>query len=644
MNKHRILLHTNPCHLKTGLAENSRTLLKYLFKTGKYDIAHYCSQTSIADPALRLTPWRSYGCLPTDPRAVQELNADPGKARDATYGAWNIDNVIKDFKPTVYVGSDDIWGFPKSHYHDKPWWKHVNPILHITIDSLPVLEQAYEQAVLTPNYFTWARFAANEMKARSLQCAHVGQVYGAMDTTKFSPISDTERTDLRRRFGIGDNTVVFLFVGRNQLRKSFINVLEAFAHFKREFPSADAKLHFHTSFSEMGSGWNLPKMAGYYGVKTEDVLATYVCKKCGSWHVASYRGEDIDCPYCGEKKGMITATIQNGVPDDQMRYVYGISDACVSAFTSGGLEYHNVQSLLCGKPLASTNYSCGADFCEQPFVYTLGFSTYIEHGTNFIKATTSTRDIKNYMAKVWKSSRRELIEWGAKGREWAVKTFSIETIGAQWERIFDALPATDWTTVDLAPKRKNDAYAYPEIGDQDQFITTLYREILSMDEKPHGDGHKHWAARLKDGMSRQDVYRYFISVAQADNAKIGVGADFGDQLDKTTGRKRGLMLVKESIGDILMVTSLFKSFHEQHPDTDLYVMADTKYHDLLVGNPHVHRVLAYNPAFEQEMAAMGSGQPPSDSYFDVFYHVCVQTQRLLSYLSQPKPAFEVNYV
>ena len=40
---------------------------------------------------MRNTPWKSFGCLPTDPRIVQELNSDPGRARDASYGAWNID-------------------------------------------------------------------------------------------------------------------------------------------------------------------------------------------------------------------------------------------------------------------------------------------------------------------------------------------------------------------------------------------------------------------------------------------------------------------------------------------------------------------------------------------------------------------------
>lgn len=642
--RHRILFHSNPCHLKTGLAENSKTLLKYLYRTGKYDIAHYCSQTSIADPNLSKTPWKSFGCLPTDPRAIQELNGDPGKARDASYGAWNIDNVVKEWKPSIYLGSDDIWAAPKGYYMDKPWWKQINAILHMTVDSLPVLEQAYEQAELTKHYYTWARFAMKEMQSRSPKCSHVGQIYGAMDTTKFAPISDNERFDLRRRFGISDNAVVFLFVGRNQLRKQFIHCLEAFAHFKREFPQADAKFHFHTSFSERGAGWDISKMAAYYGIKLDDILCTYVCKTCGNWHINSYKGEDIDCPYCGAQKSMITANIVHGVPDDQMKYVYGVSDACVSAFSSGGQEYHNSQSLLCGKPLASTNYSSGADFCEQPFVYTLGFSTYIEHGTNFIKASTNPRDIKQFMVKTWKSSRRELVEWGFKGREWAVKTFSIETIGAQWERLFDSMPPVDWATINLTREPKNDQFPFPDIADETQFITSLYTNILKMNEPEHGDGFRNWREVLKKGTPRQSVYDYFINEARKENGKTQpAGADFWSMIDKTTGRKRGLLVVKESIGDIIMISSLFKSFHEQHPETDLYVAADPKYHELLYGNPLIHKVLPYLPAMEQEMLMAGAGQLDSEAYFDCFYHVCIQTQRLLSYLSQPSPAFDLTY-
>lgn len=641
--KHRILLHTNPCHIKTGLAENAKTLLKYLYRRNKYDIAHYCSQTSVADPALRLTPWKSYGCIPTDPRVLHELNSDPGKARDASYGALNIESVVKEWKPTIYLGSDDIWSFPKHAYYDRPWWKKINPILHVTVDSLPVLEQAYEQAISTPTYLTWARFAMKEMHRRNASCAHVGQIYGAMDTTKFSPIQENERAELRRRFGISDSTTVFLFVGRNQLRKQFVQCLEGFAHFKRENPQADAKLWFHTSFSERGQGWDIPKMAAYYGIKLEDILATYVCKSCGQWHVASYRGEDINCPYCGSEKSMITATISNGVRDEEMRYLYGVSDACISAFSSGGQEYHNSQSLLCGKPLASTDYSSGADFCEQPVVYTLGYTTYIEQGTNFIKATTSTKDIKNYMSKVWKSSKRDLAEWGEKGRDWAVKTFSIEQIGRQWEAIFDKMTIVDWSSITLEAESKNENFPFPEVADENQFIHTLYREILRMNEPENGDGFLNWKKVLAAGRSRKDVYDFFINEAKKENVKnqISKPVDMWDLIDKSTGRKRALFVIKETLGDCLIATQLFDSFHATYPNHDLYVATKSDNFPIFVGNPNIFKLLPWNDVFEQEMVMIGAGQ--SEGYFDVYMHPAIPTQRQLNYLSMTNIAYDLKH-
>lgn len=564
------------------------------------------------------------------------LNQDPGKARDAQYGSWNIDKVVKEFKPTIYLGSDDCWGFNK--YQEKPWWKQINSILHITLDSLPILEQAFEQAVDTKHFVTWARFASKEMK-RFPKFQHVQQIYGAMDTTKFAPIKPEERAALRQRFNLKDTTTVFLFVGRNQLRKQFVQVLEGFAKFKRENPSADVKLWYHTSYSEKGHGWDIPKMAGYYGVNMQDILATYICKACGEWFVHSYGGEDLDCPICKASKQVITVNIVNGVLEDQMKYVYGISDACISCFSSGGLEYHNVQSLLCGKPLASTGYSSGEDFCEQSFVHTIGHTRYVEQGTNFIKATANPDDVKAFFKRVWQTPRRDLEAWGEKGRVWAVKTFSIESVGAQWEALFDSMPFPDWDKINMTPASKNDQFALPQIDDEDRFITSLYTNILNMNEPPHGEGFRHWKAQLKNGMKREDVHRFFLQVARQENAKNQAAPpDFWSNIDKTTGRKRALFVIKESLGDCLMCTQLFESFHQEYPNHDLYVATKEGNFPIFQGNPHVFKLLPYMEVMEQEMAMCGAGQ--KEAFFDVFLLPGIATQRWLAYLNHEAAAFK----
>lgn len=646
--RHRILLQTDPPWVKTGLAEGGKTLFKYLYRTGKYDLGYYATQGTLTNhPLLGTTPWRSFGCIPPDQNLINQINADPNLARDASYGSLQIDAVIKDWKPTVWVGSNDCWSFSLANYADKPWYSRINSVHHITLDSYPILDQAFEQAKRSKVYLTWAKFAAREMRrVGGAAMGHVDSIYGAMDIAAFSPITDKEKADLRRRFNIPQDTIIFLYVFRNQLRKSANRILEAYARFRKDHPNLHTALHFHTSFSEKAQGWDLPKRAADYGVRREELLCTYVCKGCGAWFVAPYGGEDIDCPACGAQKSVITASITNGVPADQMKLVYGLSDACLSAFTSGGQEYHNVQSLLCGKTLACTNYSCGEDFCideTRGFVTPLRWHPYDEQSTNFIKAATDVGDITAFMRSFVRQPKRALEAAGEKGRDWAIKTFGIETIGAQWERLFDAMPMPDWSSIDLTkPARKNDAFPMPDIAENEAWVKTLYKEILLMDVTDQDTGLVHWLARLKEGMQRRAIYDYFISVARQENQKNGHGAqqaDFASLLDNT-GRPKVLFVIKESAGDVAMCTALFHSLHQQHPGCDLYVATEPPYVELLAGNELVHKVLPYQPFMENELACIGQG--PNKGLFSAYYHPGILTQRQLGYLGRPEPAFPIH--
>src|SRR5690606_1195920 len=92
-----------------------------------------------------------------------------------------------------------------------------------------------------------------------------------------------------------------------------------------------------------------------------------------------------------------------------------------------------------------------------------------------------------------------------------------------------------------------------------------------------------WIERLNAGISRDSVENSFRAIANQHNEQHGQKTidSFIDKNDK----KRGLILVKESGGDILITTSLFKSFHEQYPNHDLYFCCDPKFQDIVVGNP-----------------------------------------------------------
>lgn len=638
MRRKKVLLATNPPWIYTGLAESGKFLAQWLARTGKYDLTYYCSQSSVGDSNHSRQPWKSRGCIPTDPQIISQLNQDPLRARTASYGGFLIDSVVKEEKPDILWCSDDIWAFG-GEFFKAPWWSQIHSILHVTVDSVPILEQAYEQAKSTPYFYSWAKFAADKMRERGPDYAHVKHIYGATDVNNFSPLSASERLALRKRFGIDPQTTIIGYTFRNQLRKEALQLLVAIADIKRENPKTNLKLHLHTSWSETAAGWDFPKWMKELGLAKEDVLCTYVCRHCGGWYVGAYEGEDHDCPICGSKKTMVTANINHGVPGHEMKYVYGVRDATISPSTSGGLEYELVNTLLCGLPLAATDYASGHDFCEHPFVSPIKWHFRGEAGTSFMKATNDVESIKAFMRRVTSMSDREKARIAEQGRDWAVKTFSIETIGAKWESLFDSLPPKDWSSINLTAKPKNPNFPMPTIADDQQWVTSLYNNILMVNPDP--DGLKHWLNTLKQGTSREQVYGYFVKVATEDNAKAQPPQDFWSFLDHKNGRKRAIFVIKESIGDCIMVSALFRSFHEQYPGHDLYVATEPKHFEVFAGNPYIHRLLPYQPQMEQEllMTGAGSGEEP---FFHVFFHPAIGSQRVLSYLSNHNVAHKLE--
>lgn len=632
MVRKKIVLQTNGPWLKTGLGQNGRYLMKHLIKTGKYEVVYYCTNHVMSnDPNLLRMPCKAYGAIPADPNILNQLNQPQNQqwARDVAYGAHFIDQIIKDEKPEIWWESDDLWS--TNGYMDKPWFKQINSVFHKTPDSVPILDVAYQQAHATSYYFTWANFAVKEMKRVDPKLSHIKNIYGMSDTTHFAPISKKEKDDLRVRFSIDKEATVFNTTNRNQLRKCFVQEIEAFASFKRKFPFAKAKMHFHTSFAEKNQGWDIPKLAKFYGLSDDDILCTYVCKSCSNWHVTKYLGEDIDCPYCGAKKSMITASTNHGVPDDEMKYMHGISDAGLSIFDSGGQEYASISSLLCGMPTAISAYSCGEDFMNLPFVYPVEWVPYYQPGTNFKKATPKIESLEGFITKVYKMTDKERQGIVEAGRDWAVKTFSVETIGKQWEDLFDAMPPKDWSTIKLEYKLKNTGYPMPQITDPELWVRALYNNILLVEPDP--DGLKYWMNGLANGMTKEQIYKYFIGRGYEDNQKNTKPIDFAESFDKN-GKKKILFVIKESGGDVLICAGTFKSLTELYPDADLYVACDPKFFDLLGGNQYVYKLLPYQPFMEQELAMM--------NYIDYYYYPALATQKQLAYLTKEKIGLDLN--
>ncbi len=623
MARKKVLLNTNPPWIFTGLAENGRLLAQHLQKTGKYDLVYYTSQAHTQDPSHGRQPWKSRGCIPPNPEVHQRAQQDPqGFGRWLAYGNLLIGDAVKEERPDIVWASDDIWAM-SDQFWKSSWWPQIHSILHVTVDSLPVAEMAYDQAKSTPHYYTWARFARDEMVKRGKEWAHVKQIYGATDVANFAPLSAAERAEMRRRFGIDPKTTIIGYTFRNQLRKEVLSLIDAFALFKRQDPRANVKLHLHTSWSETAQGWDIPRHIRNLGLDAKDVLCTYVCKQCGSWKVAPYAGEDQDCHDCHTQKAMVTASIAHGVPHEEMRWMYGVRDATISPSTSGGLEYEQVNTLLCGLPLACTNYSAGSDFCEQPFVSPIEWHARYEATSSFRKAANDIPSMARFIAKVHAMSAAERQSIGEASRDWATREFSIATIGPKWEAVFDALPPKDWSSITLTAKLQNPDAPIPQAASDEVFMRQLYSTVLGCE--PDADGLKNWLQSLANKVPRELIYEDFRRRAREHNAANSPPQDFSTLFDENQ-RKRVLFVIKESGGDVFICTALFAGIKRLYPDCDLYVATDPRFHEILAMNPHVHKVLAFHPAMKQELLMR--------QYVAHYIYPATTTQELLGYLTR----------
>jgi glycosyltransferase involved in cell wall biosynthesis len=434
MRKRRILVHSNFCRAFTGFGKHKKNLLRYLFDRDKYEIIEFANGVFWDEPKTHTTPWKTYGSLPRDKALLAQISQDPQAQRQAGYGYFGVDQAIRELKPDIYLGIEDIWGL---ELWEKPWWKVLTPMIWTTLDSLPILESAWKGAEKTENFLVWASFAEKAMKER---CPNVKTLHGTLDTDTFFPLEEERKRGLRRKNGIADNEFVIGFVFRNQLRKTVPNLLDGFMAFRKQEPRSNAKLLLHTHWSE---GWDIPRLMQERDIPPQLVLTTYFCPKCNQYFVKPFQGQELNCS-CGAQKSQNTTNIGQGVTEVQLNEIYNMMDVYCHPFTSGGQEIPVQEAKLTELITLVTNYSCGEDHCTpESGGFPLEWAEYHEPGTQFIKASTRPFSIAKQLKKVFNMSPSKRKQIGRKARQFVINNYSIESVAKDLEEILDAAPILD---------------------------------------------------------------------------------------------------------------------------------------------------------------------------------------------------------
>lgn len=618
MRKKTILLHSNFCKAFTGFGKNQKNILKYLYKTGKYNVVEAANMKSVDDPSLSLLPWDCYGTIPKDYHALPEE-----KKKMAGYGFFEIDNIVEKVRPDVYIGAEDIWGF--TNFHHKAWWNKVNSVVWTTLDSLPILPQAIEYAPKIKNYFVWSSFAEKAFK--KIGYDHVKTLRGSLDTENFFKLEEEQKSKLRSFHGINEDDFVVGFVFRNQLRKSVPNLLDGFKKFKEK--NAEAKLLLHTHW---GEGWDIPRLLEEKAIQNEDILTTYFCTTCDSYWVRPFMGEKCQCRECGNKS-LSTTSVGAGVSEEQLNEIYNLMDVYCHPFTSGGQEIPIQEAKLTELITLVTDYSCGEDSCtEESGGLPLSWHEYREPGTQFIKASTDADSIKQMLDTVFDMSKEERVSLGKRSRQWVIDNFSVEVIGKQIEEMVDAMPFLD-ENEDIKNFTYNELYKMPQNLSDEDFLVDIYKNILNDDVDENNAGYKKWMSDLKSGqVDQNNLYHHFISVAHKENNEKPVS--FEDLLSKDDKGKRVAVVIPQSGIDLLLINSLIKDLKNKHMSKNIYIFTKPEFFEYIEDNPYVYKCIPYSPIIDSPISMEGFGK--HEGYFEAAYYPATTTQKVPCYIHNGK--------
>ena len=631
--KKKILIHSNFCKAFTGFGKHKKNLLKYLYKTGKYEIVELANAHNKEAEAIQNLPWKVIGTLPTDHQILKKIQKDQTRMRNAGYGHELIDEIIKEEKPDIYLGIEDIWAF--NGFTKKPWWNEIGCIVHTTLDSLPLLPEAIEAAPDIKNYFVWAGFAEKEMK--KLGFDHVKTVHGIVQNDHFFRLKDEQRKKLREKAKLTDEFIVG-FVFRNQLRKSVPNLLDGFKTFSQKHPNAKSKLLLHTHW---GEGWDIKRLIDEKKIDKESVLTTYFCAACHQYQIKSFEGNGIDCGHCSASKSCNTTNIKNGVNEQQLNEIYNLMDVYCHPFTSGGQEIPIQEAKLTELITLVTNYSCGQDCCTpESGGLPLAWAEYREPGTQFIKASTSAPSIAKQLKKVYDMPMEERLALGQKSRDFIVNNYSPEVIGGLFEKCFEEMPFVNWEDVDLTKvEKRNPDHTPAENLSNSDWLISLYHNMLKMKISENDQGHKYWMNEFAQNRSRNEIKAYFQKTAKQENINL-FKKTLKEHIDFDRPNKRIAYVMPEHQEDVLMSTSILKGLKSLYPDYDIYFFTKPEYFALIDECPLIHKYCE----FEEEMddCFYFEGRANHDGHFDLAFLPFLETKRVLNYTHNGKDKIELE--
>lgn len=474
MRKKRVLWVGESNFLSTGYGVYSRALLSYLHNTGKYEINELGCYAGPNDPRARAVPWKFYPNGPNEnsPEEVQLYNSN----NINQFGEWKFEAVALDCLPDVVIDVRDHWYF--AFQEQSPYRNFYNWCICPTVDSIPQNEDWLSTYINADGVFTytdWSKGILQEEGGGLINTIDFTPVGVELDVFKPTP----DKRQHKAMFGLREDSLIIGTVMRNQKRKLYPDLFEAFAGFLKQAPKDVADktfLYIHASYPDLG--WDFPRYIKNLGLSSK-VMFTYVCFNCGLVFPRFYSDVRTCCPKCHNANATFPNT-QQGIDRQALAHVYNIFDIYVQYANSEGQGVPQVEAAACGVPVMSVDYSAMTDVVRRLKGYPINVQRmFHESETGCLRALPDNEHFISLLNEYLSMPEVLRLKKGKQARLAAEQNYNWETTCKKWETYIDNLAVRPIEQTWLSsPHIVSPANNIPEGLNDEQFINWALINVM----------------------------------------------------------------------------------------------------------------------------------------------------------------------
>ena len=446
MRKTRILFCSEATFLNTGYATYTREILKYLYSTGKYEIAELaCYATKEQVEALTTKPpWKIYPNAPSPSSTPKEQEAYKLNPHHA-FGSWRFDAICIHFKPDIVFDMRDHW---MQSYQEtslaRPFYKWV---VMPTVDSAPQHNEwidTFRNMDLVIPYTEWAKKTLTNQAGEAINLFPLVANAG-VNPNVFTPPEN--KKELQNQV-FEQDVLITGCVMRNQKRKLFPNIVKSYrAYLDRLLAEGKDELfnksylYLHTTYPEY-SGWDFGEILLSHNM-LDKTYFTSLCGNCKLVFPSKFHDQPLVCPTC-QTKSCILPNSLSPVPTNALIKIYGLFDLFLQVAICEGFGMPQVEAAACGVPIASVDYSAMSEIVRRLDGYPIPVKTlFKEMETKAERAIPDNEALTQIIYDHFEMHPTEREAIGARTRELCKQYYNWDQVAEVWDK---ALSSVDIST------------------------------------------------------------------------------------------------------------------------------------------------------------------------------------------------------